>query len=86
MNHDYSHNYVADGAHRHQDIEKVQREIIQQHKYLETQVNKLKDTIYSMRQEYSQCGSNSCGEGHRVRINSAINDVRAYGNYGIKRF
>ncbi|QOD40053.1 Maph90 [Matsumuraeses phaseoli granulovirus] len=41
----YEHKYVPDGAHRHYDIEKVQKEILQQHKYLETQMNQLKDNI-----------------------------------------
>lgn len=39
------YNYVPDGSHRHHEIEKVQREILQQHKYLETQLNQLRDTI-----------------------------------------
>ncbi|ACZ63570.1 PrGVORF84 [Pieris rapae granulovirus Wuhan] len=34
-----------DGAHRHVEIEKTQHEIIQQHKYLETQINQLKQNI-----------------------------------------
>jgi|WetSurMetagenome_2_1015567.scaffolds.fasta_scaffold13654_4 hypothetical protein len=42
------HHYIPDGSHRHPDIEKVQREILQQHKYIETQLNALRDNIRTM--------------------------------------
>ncbi|ABQ52033.1 hypothetical protein SlGVgp090 [Spodoptera litura granulovirus] len=39
------YNYVPDGAHRHLEIERVQKEIIKQHKYIESQLNLLKNSI-----------------------------------------
>lgn len=53
------YNYVPDGAHRHPELEKIQRDIMQQHKYLETQLNSLRDNIQNV------CNYNglNCGSG-----------------------
>nr|AXS01121.1 ORF101 [Spodoptera frugiperda granulovirus] len=56
------YNYVPDGAHRHQELEKVQKEIMQQHKYLESQINSLRANMKAY------CGTPTC---------NAINDVAA---------
>lgn len=48
---------------RYQDIERTQREILEQHKYLETQLNQLRENIANI------CKNNNC-------INEGINYPR----------
>ncbi|AQQ80373.1 ORF106 [Betabaculovirus altermyunipunctae] len=54
------YNYVPDGAHRHRELEKVQKEILQQHKYIESQINALRTNMKAY------CGTPMC---------NTINDV-----------
>lgn len=58
--------YVPDGAHRHREIEKVQKEILQQHKYLEGQINALRTNMKAY------CGTPTC---------NVLNDVGGRANY-----
>nr|UYX49720.1 unknown [Darna trima granulovirus] len=102
MNKDY-HNHIG-GVHdshygfhqNHSDkfhhIEKVQHEIMQQHKYLETQLNQLKDSIKNV------CSTNDCDVykhhvGHRTQsLYPVLNDVVFHhrhhynDNYKIRKF
>lgn len=58
------YNYVPDGAHRHRELEKVQKEILQQHKYLETQINSLRNNMRAY------CGTPTCNSiNDTTRIN-----------------
>lgn len=62
------HHYVPDGSHRHHELEKVQREILQQHKHIETQLNSLRDNIRTM------CTSDGRG-GFRCGTDYVVNTV-----------
>jgi hypothetical protein len=42
------YHYTADGAHRHHELEKVQQEILKQHKHIESQLNLLNNNIKSL--------------------------------------
>ncbi|AER41521.1 hypothetical protein [Epinotia aporema granulovirus] len=50
------YNYAPDGAHRHHELEKVQKEILQQHNHLQTQLNKLKDDMKYACSRNGLCG------------------------------
>ncbi|APO13970.1 ORF86 [Plodia interpunctella granulovirus] len=84
--------YLPDRQH---EIEKVQKEILQQHKYLESQLNSLRDAISSV------CSSNglNCNSLYTRHVdvhNNGSNDfvrnphVRDhavhYNNLGVRRF
>nr|AUF82064.1 hypothetical protein [Cryptophlebia leucotreta granulovirus] len=84
---------VPDGAHRHTELEKVQKEILNQHKYLETQLNMLRDNIRSI------CSTNgmSCDFATFDTVNSRplldrvpsryINNFNNYNNLkGVRKF
>lgn len=79
-------NLAPDGAHRHLEIEKVQKDILQQHKHIETQLNQLKEHIRHM------CNSNgiNCGS---VDFNNFYNRRPSmypaetnFQRYGIRKF
>lgn len=92
------HHYVPDGAHRHHELEKVQREILQQHKYIESQLNSLKDNIRTMcTNGNGRCGTdyviNTVVDGHPMKENCHANRPSRYydntysrNNRGVNRY
>ncbi|AKR17450.1 hypothetical protein [Mocis latipes granulovirus] len=63
-----NYNYVSDVARRRQhDIEQVQKEILQQHKYLESQINALRTNMKTY------CGTPTCNEVTRMNNNNYNN-------------
>lgn len=63
------YNYVPDVAQRHHDLEKVHKEILQQHKYLEGQINALRTNMKAY------CGTPTCNAMHDV---ARVNHNNAY--------
>ncbi|AAG27381.1 PxORF83 peptide [Plutella xylostella granulovirus] len=65
------HHYVSDGSHRHFDLEKVQQDILQQHKNIERQINQLKNNIALIR-GYDRP---ACSKHNRVRNSHHVEET-----------
>ncbi|AAS82648.1 ORF90 [Agrotis segetum granulovirus] len=66
-------NYAPDGAHRHYELERVQKEILQQHKRIESQLNLLRDNLRSIGNTVMGNGTTN-DNGYVVHTRTALNN------------
>ncbi|QBQ01641.1 PlxyGVORF83-like protein [Hyphantria cunea granulovirus] len=68
------YHYPADGAHRHHELEKVQQEILKQHKHIENQLNQLSNNIKSL----CSASNGLCDPSYLVKTTTAVERPSQY--------